>query len=115
MPLWSAADQSDIRWYDATRQSDGSWRALVNIRDHKYSCLLYTSELHERFDGKTNLVFAGNFSPAQGLDCLIKAIGKAHRNGFDDLHLLMVGDGMSRASVSYTHLDVYKRQTRMLA
>ncbi len=37
VPLWSAADQSDIRWYDATRQSDGSWRALVNIRDHKYS------------------------------------------------------------------------------
>ena len=30
VPVWCAEDQSDIRWYDATRQSDGSYRVTVS-------------------------------------------------------------------------------------
>ena len=48
VPVWCAADQSDIKWYTASRQSDGSYEAEVNIKNHKYhagtyTCLLYTS------------------------------------------------------------------------
>ena len=87
------------RLFDRVGSKCRSVHVVPQHAEDFYTLLKRDSELHERFDGKTNLVFAGNFSPAQGLDCLIKAIGKAHRNGFDDLHLLMVGDGMSRASL----------------
>lgn len=64
-----------------------------------YTLSTRDDELHARFDGKKVIVFAGNFSPAQGLDCLIKAVGRARRRGFDALHLLLVGDGMSRGDL----------------
>ena len=35
VPVWCAEDQNDIRWYDATRQSDGSYRVTVNIKNHQ--------------------------------------------------------------------------------
>lgn len=35
-PIWSASDQSDIHWYVATRQTDGSYVANVDIKNHKY-------------------------------------------------------------------------------
>lgn len=37
IPVWSAANQSDIKWYEATRMSDGSYVATVNVANHKYN------------------------------------------------------------------------------
>lgn len=42
IPVWSKADQSDIYWYTATRQSDGSYAAQVNIKNHGYNYGKYT-------------------------------------------------------------------------
>ena len=53
-------------------------------------------ELAERYAGRFNLVFTGNFSPAQSLDTVIRAAVKARGMGAENLRLLMVGDGMSR-------------------
>lgn len=48
-----------------------------------------------------NLAFAGNFSPAQSLDTVIRALGEANAmlGGKRRIHLLLVGDGMSRAAL----------------
>ncbi|WP_236579064.1 GBS Bsp-like repeat-containing protein, partial [Streptococcus suis] len=40
LPTWSQSD--DIRWYEATRQSDGSYKLTVNKKDHKYRTGTYT-------------------------------------------------------------------------
>ncbi|MHC5374810.1 GBS Bsp-like repeat-containing protein, partial [Enterococcus sp. LJL120] len=37
VPVWSKADQSDIYWYDASLQSDGTYKATMNIQNHKNS------------------------------------------------------------------------------
>ncbi len=37
IPVWCLNDQSDIRWYDAKRQSDGSYKAVVSIANHNYA------------------------------------------------------------------------------
>ena len=42
IPVWCASDQSDIVWYEATRQSDGSYKATVRISNHKYHSGKYT-------------------------------------------------------------------------
>ncbi len=34
IPVWCADDQSDIKWYDASRMSDGSYMAEVSIANH---------------------------------------------------------------------------------
>ena len=32
-PVWSKADQSDLRWITAQKKSNGAWEADVNITD----------------------------------------------------------------------------------
>lgn len=37
VPVWCANNQSDIKWYDATKQSDGSYKATIGIANHNYA------------------------------------------------------------------------------
>lgn len=55
--------------------------------------------LESRFAGRFNLVFTGTFTPAQSLDMVLRAVLEARQAGADQLHLLLVGDGMSRESL----------------
>ena len=56
--------------------------------------------LQEKYAGRFNLIFAGNFSPAQSLETVIRALDKANKAlGGEKLHLLLVGDGMSRPAL----------------
>ena len=55
--------------------------------------------LQAQFGGRFNLVFPGTFTPAQSLETVITAVQDARSRGADMLHLLLVGDGMSRAAL----------------
>ena len=66
-----------------------------------YACPVRDETLHERFGGRFNLVFTGTFTPAQSLETVIEAVGMARRNGAGTLHLLLVGDGMSRDTLEH--------------
>lgn len=35
--VWSTANQSDICWYTATKQSDGTYKATVDLKNHNYN------------------------------------------------------------------------------
>lgn len=37
IPVWCAKNQSDIKWYDAERQKNGSYKATVRMSNHGYS------------------------------------------------------------------------------
>lgn len=37
IPVWTKSDQSDMYWYTATKQSDGTYLAKINISNHKYN------------------------------------------------------------------------------
>ncbi|HEM6066940.1 TPA: GBS Bsp-like repeat-containing protein [Streptococcus suis] len=56
LPIWSQSD--DIRWYEATRQSDGSYKLTVNKKDHKYRTGTYTVHLYYK-DSSGGLTGAG--------------------------------------------------------
>ncbi|MCK3991740.1 N-acetylmuramoyl-L-alanine amidase [Streptococcus suis] len=56
LPTWSQSD--DIRWYEATRQSDGSYKLTVNKKDHKYRTGTYTVQLYYK-DSNGGLTGAG--------------------------------------------------------
>ncbi|MFX4020897.1 GBS Bsp-like repeat-containing protein, partial [Streptococcus suis] len=56
LPTWSQTD--DLRWYEATRQSDGSSQLTVNKKDHKYRTGTYTVHLYDK-DSSGGLTGAG--------------------------------------------------------
>lgn len=64
-----------------------------------YASPLPCPELEARFSGRFNLVFTGNFSPAQSLETVLMAVKAAAEQGAVGLHLLLVGDGMSRGAL----------------
>ena len=46
VPIWSAKDQSDIKWYDAVKQADGSYLVHMNIANHKYHRGIYRTHVY---------------------------------------------------------------------
>ncbi|WP_367917071.1 GBS Bsp-like repeat-containing protein [Streptococcus suis] len=56
LPTWSQSD--DLRWYEATRQSDGSYKLTVNKKDHQYRTGTYTVHLYYK-DSSGGLTGAG--------------------------------------------------------
>ena len=47
VPTWSDVNgQDDIRWYEATRQSDGTYKLSVKASDHKFSTGTYHVHLY---------------------------------------------------------------------
>ena len=63
--------------------------------------------LQAQFGGRFNLVFTGTFTPAQSLETVITAVQDARSRGADMLHLLLVGDGMSRAALDAKVKDLH--------
>ena len=46
VPVWSKSDQSDLHWYTATRQTDGSYVAKASISNHKYNYGIYYADVY---------------------------------------------------------------------
>ena len=63
--------------------------------------------LQAQFGGRFNLVFTGTLTPAQSLETVITAVQDARSRGADMLHLLLVGDGMSRAALEAKVKDLH--------
>ena len=70
----------------------------------QYCEALYTRDLPDpqlaaRLAGRFNVVFAGNFSPAQSLETLVEAAKLLQAQGEKRPRFVLVGDGMSRAAL----------------
>ena len=46
VPVWSASNQSDIVWYDAKKQGDGTWVANVDPIFHNFNSRNYTAHVY---------------------------------------------------------------------
>lgn len=58
IPVWCASDQSDIRWYNADRMSDGSYMAEITTASHGYHSGTYQIHAYVR-ENNGNLTFVG--------------------------------------------------------
>lgn len=79
-----------------TGKSDSDILVMPQCPEKIYSEEMHDAELHERFDGGFNLVYAGNISPAQDFPCMIEAARRLEADGIA-ANWIIVGDGMSRA------------------
>lgn len=56
--------------------------------------------LRKKYQGTFNLVFTGNISPAQSFETMIAAASQLKERGFHRIRWIIVGDGMSRETVT---------------
>ena len=69
IPVWSQSDQSDIVWYDTTRQSDGSYQLISSVASHNYHIGNYTAHIYATDQRGEESCIAGtsfNFSASIG-------------------------------------------------
>lgn len=87
------------RLCERTGKSKRAVAAIPQYCEDFYAVPQHDAALEERFAGRFNLVFTGTFTPAQSLDMVLRAVLEARAAGAENLHLLLVGDGMSRESL----------------
>ncbi len=62
VPIWSdVGGQDDLKWYTATKQSDGSYSLTIDIKDHNYSGGTYSIHVYGT-DNNDKTTFLGNTS-----------------------------------------------------
>lgn len=66
---------------------------------------VYDATLQQRFANQFTILFAGNISPAQNLDLLVTCAQKLKQNNRNDIHFVIVGDGMSRNALEQSILS----------
>ena len=83
------------RLVQRTGKPEAAVAAIPQHCEDFYAASIRDEALAARFAGRFNLLFTGNFSPAQSLDTVIRAAVKARAAGAEDLRLILLGDGMS--------------------
>ncbi|MEA4806032.1 GBS Bsp-like repeat-containing protein [Acetobacterium wieringae] len=59
IPIWSEnGGQDDLKWYLATKQSDGSYKITIDIKDHNYDAGVYHIHAYGK-DNNNKLTFVG--------------------------------------------------------
>jgi colanic acid biosynthesis glycosyl transferase WcaI len=61
-----------------------------------YEEIIHDKALTKRFRNGFNILFAGNISPAQSFETILKAAQILKKSGLKDINWIIVGDGMSR-------------------
>lgn len=46
LAAWTQSNQSDLYWYTCTKQSDGTWAAVVDVSKHKYNSGTYNLHVY---------------------------------------------------------------------
>lgn len=82
-----------------TGKSPRQVAAIPQYCEDFYAVPQRDAALEAQFGGRFNLVFTGTMTPAQSLDMVLRAVLDARAAGAENLHLLLVGDGMSRESL----------------
>ena len=82
-----------------TGKSPRQVAAIPQYCEDFYAVPQRDAALEAQFGGRFNLVFTGTMTPAQSLDIVLRAVLDARAAGAENLHLLLVGDGMSRESL----------------
>ena len=76
VPVWCATNQSDIKWYNAQKQSDGTYKVTVNMANHNYAVGAY--KVHAYITAANGVTVIGGAAPEQKMtipDMKVSAVG----------------------------------------
>ena len=88
IPVWSRPDQSDIFWYVATRQNDGSFRATVRIANHNFNIGNYHVHAHVIAGNGQRVIAGTRHNVAVRPQATVTATNRGGTETFYDLRLI---------------------------
>lgn len=80
--VWSKSDQSNLKWYIAAKQSDGTYTVPVNIADHDYQYGTYTIHVYV-IDNNGIQVLKGTSIPINQPAAVLTAVGNGNQTQFN--------------------------------
>jgi colanic acid biosynthesis glycosyl transferase WcaI len=80
----------------ATGKSKDKIIVLPQACEKVYEEIVSDKDLERRFKSGFNILFAGNISPAQSFETILRAAEILKDQGIDNINWIIVGDGMSR-------------------
>lgn len=98
------SEQMKAQIKHVTKISEDKIIILPQASEKIYETSIHDKALHERFQGKFNVVFTGSITPAQSFDTIIKAAAILRKSS-DTINWIIVGDGMSRQQVEKSVSD----------
>ena len=99
VPTWSAQDQSDIVWYKAQKQADGSYKLRMNVRNHKNHRGTYISHVYAYSNrGTVKAISAGETKLNNVLSAEIKNVN-SKTGTYDVIVKDHIGGAVDRVSV----------------
>ena len=111
LPVWTTNnDQDDLIWYSTTRQTDGSYAALVDLKDHNNESGPYAIHLYGK-DASNKQTFLSNME---------YTCGESHYFTFDQLVINQTGDQtytvtgdniQSADGINYLMARIYNQKT----
>lgn len=89
IPVWSTANQSDIVWYVAEQQNDGSYKVTVDKKNHKNNTGIFISHIYiTAYNGITVSKLGGTYAVEQkGFNYTVKKV-----NGKEEQVELSIGN-----------------------
>jgi colanic acid biosynthesis glycosyl transferase WcaI len=93
--LIALSDTMSDQLYKATR-GGVTISTIPQTSEKLYESEIQDDTISKRFSSSFNVVYAGNISPAQSPETLVKAAEILHKKGLTDIRWIIVGDGMSK-------------------
>ena len=84
---------------EVTGKSDDKIAVIPQYCEEFYEQDIEDEPLKEKYNGFFKIVYAGNISPAQNLQCAVDSAAMLKRDGIKDIKFIIVGDGMSKADI----------------
>jgi glycosyltransferase involved in cell wall biosynthesis len=69
---------------------------ITQAAEKIYETPVHDKDLEKRFKDKFTIVFAGSINPAQSFDTVLAAAKTTYDKGYDKVHFVIVGGGMSK-------------------
>lgn len=80
--VWSKSDQSNLKWYTATKQSNGTYMVPVNIADHDYQYGIYTVHVYVTDNNGVQILKGATAEIAQPV-AVLEAAGNGNQTQFN--------------------------------
>ncbi len=84
---------------EVTGKSDDKIAVIPQYCEEFYEQDIEDEPLKEKYKGFFKIVYAGNISPAQNLQCAVDSAAMLKSDGIKDIKFIIVGDGMSKADI----------------
>ncbi len=82
-----------------TNKTSDKIATIPQYCEELYETEIFNKELSEKYKNYFKIVYAGNISPAQNLEVLIRAIKIIKNKSITDIKCIIVGDGMSKNDI----------------